>query len=281
MKDETNPPTTSSSVVLVNIDTEIYVAPQPRGGPKVPAAAEPPKALTPAAPTRSTSPQKSRNSVKEASLRVVPPAVAAQWGAPGISSDDAHAVGGDRVGWVAPATLAKVRKRVGEASSATPLHVSLHLRKEKKEESKEQPVEGEEKTEQEDEPPLEAWLVGWDEMPADAVVFSGELEPQWTSWGIAKASASSSKASRGKPNGSQSSQRLDISSTTDNTLAGVDSVIDKALSYFRRSALTEHARPLLLNGSKGSGKTSIAKVVGHALEADRSILSRELDHVPR
>lgn len=57
------------------------------------------------------------------------------------------------------------------------------------------------------------------------------------------------------------------------TLAGVDETIEKALSYFRRGAFTGHARPLLLTGGKGSGKTAIAKAVAESLQADRSVLA--------
>lgn len=66
---------------------------------------------------------------------------------------------------------------------------------------------------------------------------------------------------------------LEVAAENKPILAGVDQVVDKALSYFRRAAFTGHARPLLLTGGKGSGKTAIAKAVGEALEADRSVLA--------
>lgn len=232
--------------------------------------------MTPAAPTRTNSSQKGKAAGKEASLRVAPPSVATKWGTPDLSSDDARLVGGDRVAWVAPTTLEKIRGRLGEGQEGSPLQVSLRLKKEnKKEETPEAGDSAAEKPEDEEEPPLEAWLVGWEEMPLGTMVLSGELESDWSTWGQAKVALSSTRPS-GKANGSRSLQHLETSSASGCTLAGVDGVINKALSYFRRAALTDHARPLLLNGSKGSGKTSIAKAVGAALEADRSILSRKL-----
>lgn len=80
------------------------------------------------------------------------------------------------------------------------------------------------------------------------------------------------KSSRGKANGHRSVPVLEVGPETKPILAGVDGTIEKALSYFRRAAFTGHARPLLLTGGKGSGKTAIAKAIGEALQADRSVL---------
>ena len=60
------------------------------------------------------------------------------------------------------------------------------------------------------------------------------------------------------------------------TLAGVESTISKCLDYLFYTALSENdssAAPLLLIGSKGSGRTSIAKHVASSLEGDRDILA--------
>jgi Cdc6-like AAA superfamily ATPase len=59
-------------------------------------------------------------------------------------------------------------------------------------------------------------------------------------------------------------------------LAGVDSTISQCAEYFTLAALhsmSGTASPLLLTGSKGSGRTSIAKHVGDLLEGDRDILA--------
>jgi peroxin-1 len=84
---------------------------------------------------------------------------------------------------------------------------------------------------------------------------------------------SSQKSSRTKANGHRSAPALEVDVEKKPTLAGVDETIEKALSYFRRGAFTGHARPLLLTGGKGSGKTAIAKAVAEALQADRSVLA--------
>lgn len=62
-------------------------------------------------------------------------------------------------------------------------------------------------------------------------------------------------------------------------LAAVDSIIDDALSYLRRGALSGHAKPLLLMGGKGSGKTVIAKTIGERLEQDRDVVAGKLRRV--
>lgn len=186
--DATNPPTTASSVVLINVDTEIYVAPRPRDLEKK-AQVEPPKAVVPvpvAAPASSSKPKAKAASKKEASLRLVPARVAASWGEAVLSSDDYQVVGGERVALTAPETLAKVRSRLGESSESGPLFVATRLVRQKDEneeaEQKEPEAEGAKEEEQE-EPPLEAWLVGWDEAPAGTVVLTGEVDKEWEDWG--------------------------------------------------------------------------------------------------
>jgi Cdc6-like AAA superfamily ATPase len=59
-------------------------------------------------------------------------------------------------------------------------------------------------------------------------------------------------------------------------LAGVDGTIAKCLDYLTLSALQSEScsvSPLLLTGSKGSGRTSIAKRVADLLEGDRETLA--------
>lgn len=84
---------------------------------------------------------------------------------------------------------------------------------------------------------------------------------------------STPKSSRGKANGHHSASAFEVASAPKPILAGVDGVLEKALGYFRRAAFTGQARPLLLTGAKGSGKTAIAKAIGETLEADRSVLA--------
>jgi peroxin-1 len=138
----------------------------------------------PIAPVATTS-VKGKNTAKESSvsLRVVPPRVGSKWGVPMMEHDDSQIVGTDKVAWVAPSTLARIRRRLGQAQDASPLFVSLRREEEKKEDvdDKEEaaaPQEGEE----EEEPPLEAWLTAWEEMPTGCLLLTGEVAPEWASW---------------------------------------------------------------------------------------------------
>lgn len=185
--DATNPPTSSSSAVLVNFETEIYVAPRPRGQ-EVPAEAPKVMAPPPVARASSGAGKGKAVAVKGATIRIVPPKVAAQWGVAELSADDAHTVGADKVAFVAPATLNKVRARLGQDQDGAPLLVTLRIKRadeEKKEDEtpEAEPKEGE--NQEEEEPPLEAWLAAWDEMPTGCLALSGDLELEWKSWGVA------------------------------------------------------------------------------------------------
>jgi SpoVK/Ycf46/Vps4 family AAA+-type ATPase len=68
------------------------------------------------------------------------------------------------------------------------------------------------------------------------------------------------------------------------TLAGVDKYLDECTDYFRRTkvlqTISKHGgfgkvKPLLLCGSSGCGKTSIAKEVAERLATDRTVLARK------
>jgi len=110
-----------------------------------------------------------------------------KWGVPVLSYDDSQIVGTDRVAWVAPSTLKKIRRRLGQAQDDAAVFVALKREEEKKgegEEEEEEKKEGEE--EEEVEPPLEAWLCAWDEVPTGCMVLAGDVPPEWSSWAIAK-----------------------------------------------------------------------------------------------
>lgn len=89
-------------------------------------------------------------------------------------------------------------------------------------------------------------------------------------------SAATPKTSKPKANGTDALPGTGLPSDPEPPLAGVSKVVDSAVSYLRRAALSGSAKPLLITGSKGSGKTVIAKAIGAVLEADRNILSGEL-----
>lgn len=186
--DATNPPTSSSSAVLVNFETEIYVAPRPRG---VEAPKEAPKIMVPPPVARENSGTGKGKAIaaKGATLRIVPPQVASQWGVTELSTDDAYTCGADKVAFVCPATLDKVRARLGQEQDGAPLLVTLRVKRadeEKQEEGAPEPEPKEGENQAEEEPPLEAWLAAWDEMPVGCLTLSGELESEWKCWGVAK-----------------------------------------------------------------------------------------------
>jgi len=58
-------------------------------------------------------------------------------------------------------------------------------------------------------------------------------------------------------------------------LAGVEKLAERSTAYLRRMAVSDRPRPLLLTGAKGSGKTSLAKLIGRIAETDRELLSGE------
>jgi hypothetical protein len=72
-------------------------------------------------------------------------------------------------------------------------------------------------------------------------------------------------------------EALICSPTTPSALIypGLDKVRDDGIGYLRRTILTS-SRPLLITGGKGSGKSSIAKAIAEALEADRVVLAGKL-----
>lgn len=170
-------------MVLVNADTEIYVAPRPRDMEKPKEA--PKQIATPAAPVRTDSHRGKGPAAKSASLRLIPSRVAVHWGQPQLDSDDSRVVGSDHVAWVSPATLAQTRRSLGQDGSG-PMFVNVRREKENEEdkEGEEPKAEGEEQQEEEEDPALPAWLVSWDQMPAGAATIGGEeLDAEWTSWG--------------------------------------------------------------------------------------------------
>lgn len=168
----------------MNADTEIYVAPRPRDMEK---PKEVPKQIVaPATPVRTDSHRSKTAAANSASLRLIPSRVALAWGQPQLDGDDSRVVGSDHVAWVSPRTLQQTRRRLGQDEGG-PLFVNIKREKEAEEdkEVEEEPAkeEGAEQQEEE-EPALPAWLVGWDEMPADAATIGGEeLDPEWASWG--------------------------------------------------------------------------------------------------
>lgn len=170
-------------MVLVNADTEIYVAPRPRDMEKPKEA--PKQIAAPAAPVRTDSHKSKTPAAKAASLRLIPSRVAVNWGQPQLDSDDSRVVGSDHVAWVSPATLAQTRRTLGQDEGG-PLFVNIQREKEAEEEKEgdePKPEEGGQQ-EEEEEPALPAWLVAWDQMPTGAATIGGEeLDAEWSSWG--------------------------------------------------------------------------------------------------
>jgi MoxR-like ATPase len=49
-------------------------------------------------------------------------------------------------------------------------------------------------------------------------------------------------------------------------------MLQDAIAYLRRSNGMDYPRPLLVVGAKGSGKTSLVKLIAERLESDREVL---------
>lgn len=56
-------------------------------------------------------------------------------------------------------------------------------------------------------------------------------------------------------------------------LPGAESLLEESLIYFRLQDAQSRCHPLLLTGGKGSGKTSLAKVIAAELEEDPGIVT--------
>ncbi|WWC88849.1 uncharacterized protein L201_003764 [Kwoniella dendrophila CBS 6074] len=263
--DDTSPSISNKEAVLLNNDTEVYVAPRPRG-------LAPPKqqAIDTSASTNGTKnvTSKSNGSVK---LRLIPPRIAASWGKVNIPSGVTSA----KVGLCSPHTLDKIRRKIKSKSPTPEVNVALEQEKEEKDKSQEstKPISNGENgdsnnlAKQSDLP-----VVEWDEMPDGYITVLGTIEDWESQWGSVKVSSASGKSTkRGK--GSALALPNPI---PDRRLPGTKKVIDDAITYLSQSLSTSSHRPLLLQGNKGSGKTTVAKLIAEQLGNDRGILAETM-----
>ncbi|KAK4686120.1 peroxin-1, partial [Tremellales sp. Uapishka_1] len=269
--DVASPETSINSAVLVTPDTEIYVAPRPRDSSSAKAQEQP--VVLPTTVPVETSPKAKGKMVQ---MRLVPQRVALCWGEYTLSRGESALVGSDRVFLASTESLAWVRRKLGTVEDDRPLATKFVLNNSKMKSEANQTAE--EEIEIKEAPALEqidGWLVAWDEMPDGMVTIVEGIKEEWTRWGTVRISLSMTR--RGKrdlSNGHIPNENLTpLAGKRGPRLAGVDQTVDGALSYLRRSAGSSSARPLLLVGGKGSGKTSISRLIGERLECNREILS--------
>lgn len=173
--DQTNPSTAASSAVLVNPDTEIYVAPRPRNS-KAPTE----KVINPTSNTAGSSKSKSKGKEKAMKIRVIPQRVAAGWGRPPGGRGDI-----DVIGWVSSETYERVGRRLGVKGEYLP--VRMKKRRKKGDDvaggdggEAKQSGDGVEQVDKEEY--VELWLAEWDEMPEGIMVLQGVDDKVQDSW---------------------------------------------------------------------------------------------------
>lgn len=173
--DETDPPTGSSSAVVIGPDTEVFVAPRPRGAQSQTPTAVP---IAPSAPHTSV-----KGKQKQVELRLVPARVAAIWGRPTLSPEHAERAGTSEPALCSPRTLRRVRRKLGLPAEDSAVYVKVERVKDEKDSDVERNGESQEGADAAElVEGIEAWLVSWSEMPDSCVVLSGQRD-EWSEWG--------------------------------------------------------------------------------------------------
>ncbi|WVW84469.1 hypothetical protein I302_106503 [Kwoniella bestiolae CBS 10118] len=261
--DETNPSTSAKEAVLLNNDTEVYVAPRPRG------VIQPTQQIIePSVHSNGTM----RNSNKESrnvKLRMIPPRIASGWGRFSIPST----VTASKVGICSPCTMEMTRRKLKLGDSTPDVTMVLDAKEDEnkpEQENSRDLADGDNGQKEDQSKQSEVQLVEWDEMPDGYVILVGGIEDWEQEWGNVKLTSHTGR--KGKPRSKGVALALP-DTTPSRVLPGTKQLIDDATTYLSRSLSTSTSKPLLIQGNKGSGKTSIAKIIAERLEVDRSILA--------
>ncbi|WVQ65961.1 uncharacterized protein L199_004139 [Kwoniella botswanensis] len=266
--DETNPSTSTKEAVLLNNDTEIYVAPKPRG------MIQPKRQVIEPSVLENGIKSSSHKQISAVRLRMIPPRVVSDWGHLNIPSTSTAS----QVGICSSHTMEKIRRKSRLKPSVSEVKVSLELddddmKADADNQRKQDLPNGESREKQEEKKHVDIQLVEWDEMPDGYISLVGTTEEWENGWGNVKIMPLVGRKVKTRNKGvALALPNLSASSC----LPGTEQLIDDATTYLSRTLSTPLSQLLLLQGNKGSGKTTIAKIVAKRLEADRSILAEPI-----
>ena len=283
--DDTDPGT--STAVLLNADTEVYVAPRPRGVKSK--AKEESTTLNP--PTSYIKGKEKAGCLKRFEVRLVPGRVASRWGTPPETYQAT-------VLYCSEDVLERARRRFGDTRGDINVKAVLNKETSVQDPAGEAEAKTDAESEESKETTLETSLVRWDELPDGCAVVIGEAGEEWKAWSrirliwcspsyLLLITVYCREARQGGANLATSLVPQCEPSAGDKAysrpapkphslLAGTTKLVDDALGYLKRAAVSPFTRPLLLTGAKGSGKTSLARILGEKLESDRDILTGDL-----
>jgi peroxin-1 len=165
--------------VLLNADTEVYVAPRPRGS----KSKVEPRVVSSSKTTAEADSSSSSKKEKSVKARLIPGAVAAAWG----TLTDSEEVTG-RVMLCAEDVVERARRKF--AADGPHVFVKARLGQSNghvKEETAENPPQDEGSAEdgpdvKGEDTDVESWLVPWEEMPDGCVVLTGKIQKGWEGW---------------------------------------------------------------------------------------------------
>ncbi|KJE00988.1 peroxin-1 [Cryptococcus gattii NT-10] len=271
--DDTNPSSDSQSAVIIKPDTEIYVAPRPRSSES-----------TLSIPSSQYFPQmvkngllNGRNKSRQVKLRLIPPNVTSTWGIFIPPSKALLKAEDERVAVCSPTSLEKIKRKLG-ISDGEMFFVKVSLDQPLAVES---PLPGPVVIPQEKGPKdeTEMLLVSWEEVPDGCISVAGKTEEWMNVWMTIKVLESTGKREKTKPGKGRPIPDLSFSADpkkSSSPLPGLNKIFQEAVDYLRHSAFNRGSKPLLLLGAKGCGKTSLTKIIGNALERNKSILAETI-----
>ncbi|WVR06200.1 hypothetical protein IAU60_003230 [Kwoniella sp. DSM 27419] len=266
--DDTSPPCSAKDAVLITPDTEIYVAPRRRSTDTLgsgPARLAPDK--TPLTVAKDVNHASSSKAVR---LRLVPPRVAFQWGKP--TKSDAISPG--PVALCSASTLQVLQNRL-DLRDPRSAGIKIHP-KVKMPASQDITAEAAEGKAVEDaNQPVRAVLQAWTAMPEGCVTLIGGKEDWCKEWHAVRLTKDSDQH-RNKTTKDLDFARYVPALLQLDSLPGTTKTIEDALTYLRQAHATGQTRPLLLIGSKGSGKTALARSIASRIEADQAILAEPI-----
>lgn len=169
-EDNTDPGT--NTAVLLNADTEVYVAPRPRGSKA--------KSESTSQPSGIGGKGKEQAPAKTATVkaRLVPGRIASQWG----SLPDVKVAG--RALLCSEDVLERAKRKLGIKTDDMRVKVRLDKDVEKVEAASTEDASDAKDNEEGDKAEgLECVLVPWEEMPEGCVILTGKMESAWEGWG--------------------------------------------------------------------------------------------------